>query len=191
MNNAFKYFDKTKNNMPRTNIRKFVDMKIKPGICIDLGCGAGNDTIFLIKNGWKVIAIDKENTENIIRNNLNNEEQNSLEFEKQDFENITLKPCDLLVANLSLSFCNKKYFSELWNKIVNSISKDGYFVGNFFGINDTWANRPYMTFLSKEDVLDLFLAFETIDFKEIERNGKTALGKTKHWHIFNVIAKKI
>lgn len=191
MNNAFKYFDKTKNNMPRTNIRKFVDMKIKPGICIDLGCGAGNDTIFLIKNGWKVIAIDKENTENIIRNNLNNEEQNSLEFEKQDFENITLKPCDLLVANLSLSFCNKKYFSELWNKIVNSISKDGYFVGNFFGINDTWANRPYMTFLSKEDVLDLFLAFEIIDFKEIERNGKTALGKTKHWHIFNVIAKKI
>lgn len=177
MNNAFKYFDKTKNNMPRTNIRKFVDMKIKPGICIDLGCGAGNDTIFLIKNGWKVIAIDKENTENIIRNNLNNEEQNSLEFEKQDFENITLKPCDLLVANLSLSFCNKKYFSELWNKIVNSISKDGYFVGNFFGINDTWANRPYMTFLSKEDVLDLFLAFEIIYFKEIERNGKTALGK--------------
>ena len=191
MNNAFKYFDKTKNNMPRTNIRKFVDMKIKPGICIDLGCGAGNDTIFLIKNGWKVIAIDKENTENIIRNNLNNEEQNSLEFEKQDFENITLKPCDLLVANLSLSFCNKKYFSELWNKIVNSISKDGYFVGNFFGINDTWANRPYMTFFSKEDVLNLFSAFKIIDFREIERNGKTALGKTKHWHIFNVIAKKI
>lgn len=191
MNNAFEYFNKTKNNMPRKNVRKFVDMVINPGICIDLGCGAGNDTIFLIKNGWKVIAIDKENTEDIIRNNLKNEEQNYLEFEIQDFENITLKPCNLLVSNLSLSFCDRKYFSELWNKIVNSISREGYFVGNFFGINDTWANRTNMTFFSKEDVLDLFLDFKIIDFDEIERDGKTALGKTKHWHIFNVIAKKI
>ena len=191
MDNAFKYFDKTKNNMPRKNIRKFIDMKIKPGICIDLGCGAGNDTIFLIKNGWKVTAIDKENTENIIRNNLDKEEQNYLKFEIQDFKNITLKPCNLLVANLSLSFCDRKFFNGLWNKIVNSISKDGYFVGNFFGINDTWANRANMIFFTKEDVLNLFSDFKIIDFKEIEKDGKTALGKTKHWHIFNVMAKKI
>ncbi len=191
MDNAFKYFDKTKNNIPRKNIRKFLDMKIKPGICIDLGCGAGNDTIFLIKNGWKAIAIDKENTENIIRNNLDKEEQNYLKFEIQDFKNIILKPCNLLVGNLSLSFCDRKYFNGLWNKIVNSISKDGYFVGNFFGINDTWANRANMIFFTKEYVLNLFSDFKIIDFKEIEKDGKTALGKTKHWHIFNVMAKKI
>jgi len=47
MDNAFKYFDKTKNNILRKNIRKFLDMKIKPGICVDLGCGAGNDTILV------------------------------------------------------------------------------------------------------------------------------------------------
>ena len=48
-----------------------------------------------------------------------------------------------------------------------------------------------MIFFTKEYVLNLFSDFKIIDFKEIEKDGKTALGKTKHWHIFNVIAKKI
>lgn len=190
MENAYEYYEKTKNALPRKNIRKFINMNVKPGICIDLGCGAGNDSIFLIKNGWKVIAIDKEDTEKIIRENLNKEEQEYLKFEKQDFENINLKSCNLLVANFSLSFCNRNTFDNLWNKIVSSISKEGYFVGNFFGKKDTWSSRTNMTFFNKEEVQELFSSFEMIDFSEIEKDSKTALGKEKHWHIINVIAKK-
>ena len=191
MSNAFSYYKKTKNSNIPKNLKTFIDMKIKPGICIDLGCGAGRDSRFLIKNGWKVIAIDKEDTEEIIRASLNKKEQDLLKFVKQDFEdNITLQSCNLLVANASLSFCHKKYFNELWKKVVNSITKDGYFVGNFFGVNDTWANRPNMTFFIKEEVIELFSSFEIINFKEIEKNGKTVLGVEKHWHVFNVIAKK-
>ena len=48
-----------------------------------------------------------------------------------------------------------------------------------------------MTFLTKEQVLDLFKDFEIIEFKENEKDGKTGLGKIKHWHTFNVIAKKV
>lgn len=191
MENAFKYYNKTKNSNIPKNLKTFVDMKINPGICIDLGCGAGRDSIFLIKNGWKVIAIDKEDTEKMIRSSLQEEEQNYLEFIKQDFENnIILQSCNLLVANSSLSFCNRKNFDDLWKKIVDSISKDGYFVGNFFGINDSWANRPNMVFFTKEEVIKLFSSFEIINFKEVAKNGKTALGVEKHWHVFNVIAKK-
>ena len=191
MKNAFKYYNKTKNSNIPKNLKTFVDMKINPGICIDLGCGAGRDSKFLIKNGWKVIAIDKEDTEKMIRSSLQEEEQNYLEFIKQDFENnIILQSCNLLVANSSLSFCNRKNFDDLWKKIVDSISKDGYFVGNFFGINDSWANRPNMVFFTKEEVIKLFSSFEIINFKEVAKNGKTALGVEKHWHVFNVIAKK-
>ena len=47
-----------------------------------------------------------------------------------------------------------------------------------------------MVFLSKEQVLNLFDKFEIIDFQENERDGKTGLGKIKHWHTFDIIAKK-
>ena len=65
-------------------------------------------------------------------------------------------------------------------------------MGNFFGLNDSWAEiKEQMVFLSKVQVLDLFKdLFEIIEFNEIEKDGKTGLGKIKHWHIYNVIAKK-
>ena len=47
-----------------------------------------------------------------------------------------------------------------------------------------------MTFLTKEECLNLFNEFEIISFKEIEKDGLTGLGKIKHWHIFDIIAKK-
>ena len=47
-----------------------------------------------------------------------------------------------------------------------------------------------MVFLSKEQVLQLFDAFEIIYFEEIEKDGKTSLGKMKHWHLYEIIAKK-
>lgn len=65
-------------------------------------------------------------------------------------------------------------------------------MGNFFGLNDSWAEiKEQMVFLSKEQVLDLFKgSFKIIEFNEIEKDGKTGLGKMKHWQIYNVIAKK-
>ena len=47
-----------------------------------------------------------------------------------------------------------------------------------------------MVFLSKEQVLNLFNEFEILEFQETEKDGQTALGKIKHWHLFNIIAKK-
>ena len=47
-----------------------------------------------------------------------------------------------------------------------------------------------MTFLTKEQVIELFEDFKIIEFKEIEKDNFTGLGQMKHWHIFNVIAKK-
>ena len=67
----------------------------------------------------------------------------------------------------------------------------GYFVGNFFGLKDSWVSiKKNMVFLSREQVLNLFNEFEIIEFHENEKDEKTALEKIKHWHIFDVIAKK-
>ena len=47
-----------------------------------------------------------------------------------------------------------------------------------------------MTFFTKEQVQNLFDEFDIIKFNEVEKEGLTGLGNMKHWHIFNVIAKK-
>ena len=191
MKSIEKYYDNTTDAIPNYTVKKFIKLNVEPGNAVELGCGAGRDTVCLIKNGWNVLAIDRENVESRIAAKLSEEELKQFKFLKQKFEYIELEKNNLVVANFSLPFCNKNNFKELWNKINNSILKDGYFVGNFFGINDEWkSTKEEMTFLTKEQVIELFKDFEIIEFKEVEKDGTTGLGKMKHWHIFNVIAKK-
>ena len=152
MKSIEKYYENTKNIDPSYTVKKFIKLKIKPEKAIELGCGAGRDTCYLIKNGWKVIAIDKEDVEKIITSKLSEEDR---------------------------------------KKISSSIVKNGYFVGNFLGVNDEWkSTRKEMTFLTKDQVKEVFKEFEIIDFKEVEKDALPGLGKIKHWHIFNIIAKK-
>ena len=189
--NIEKFYDNTKDMEPNYTVRKFLKLNIEPGNAVELGCGAGRDTVSLIKDVWNVLAIDREEVEARITTKLSKEEQKKFKFSKQKFEDIKLDKNNLVVANFSLPFCNKNNLKELWNKIDESILKDGYFVGNFFGNNDEWKNKKEeMTFLTKKQVLELFKNYEIIDFKEVEKDALTGLEKMKHWHIFNVIAKK-
>ena len=190
MRSIEKYYDNTKNAEPNYIVKEFIKLNVRPGNAVELGCGAGRDTVYLIKNGWNVLAIDKENVKSRIVEKLSKDELKKFKFSKQKFESNEIEKNDLIVSNFSLSFCNKNDFEKLWNKIRNSILNDGYFVGNFFGNNDEWKNiKEEMTFLTKRQTIQLFKDFEIIKFKEVEKDGLTGSGKIKHCHIFNVIAK--
>ena len=79
----------------------------------------------------------------------------------------------------------------MWAEICSNIKNNGYFVGNFFGINDEWNTKnDKRTFLSKEEVMKLFNNFEILEIKEIEKDKPTAEGKMKHWHTIEIIARK-
>ena len=187
-----KYYDVTESENPREGVKYFIEeIRCDPTIAIELGCGAGNDTVFLIKNGWKVFAIDRENVEERITKRLTTEEQQRFKFKQESFESVKLEKVKLIIANNSLPFCNKNKFKDLWNKVCFNIEENGYFIGDFFGLNDTWnKTKPEMTFLSKEQALGLFRDFEILNFKEVEVDKATALRNLKHWHIFHVIARK-
>lgn len=193
MKDINKYYDATKKDKPHKNLRFFIDnIRTEPTNAVDLGCGQGNDVLFLIKNGWNVLGIDRENVEDRIRTRLNNKEQLLFKFELQDFEELKSFKANLIVANFSLSFCNNKKFKNTWKTIEASLQSGGYFVGNLLGVKDSWMkNKLDMTFFTKEDIEKLFKCFQIINFNEVETDKTTALGNQKHWHFFDVIAKKL
>ena len=124
---------------------------------------------------------------------MSEEEVKRLRFVRENFEEMKLEENNLIFACNSLSFCKKENFQSLWTRIEKSIKINGFFVGNFFGVKDEWYKTPRkdkMTFLTRDQVFDLFKNFEIIDFSEINNMAPTAIGETKRWHIFWVIAKK-
>lgn len=134
MEDIKKYYENTKDALPHPMLKRFIDMNIKPENTIDLGCGAGRDTVYLIKNGWKVLSIDREDTEEIISSKLNSEEIKNFRFKCQNFENIELEKNKLLVANFSIPFCKKDCFNEFWNKVTDSILKERILYWKLFWI---------------------------------------------------------
>ncbi len=131
MKDVEKYYKETISAKPSKLLQKFWNMKLSeeivPKTAIDLGCGAGNDTIFLLNQGFCVTAVDKERKViDIIQNRLKDLSQ--LNFLIEDFEKVELHKTNLILANLSLFFCEPKYFHIFMKKIINNINKNGYFI---------------------------------------------------------------
>lgn len=126
------FYEKTKKMPPNPNVKSIIQSGVKPGVAIDLGCGAGRDTVALLKNGWKVVAIDKENVKEMIEQQLSEEEREKFQFVCTRFNHMKLVKSDLIVANNSITFCNKETFNNVWEKIVKSIKKKRLFYWNTF-----------------------------------------------------------
>jgi trans-aconitate methyltransferase len=161
-----------------------------PRTAIDLGCGVGNDTLALLQRGWHVLAVDKE-VEAIqrLRQRVPAEHHANLTTMVAAFEGLALPKANLVNASFSLPFCPPEHFAALWGEIINSIRRGGRFAGQLFGERDQWAQDARMTFHSRRRVQQLLDPFEVEYFVEIEEDGATATGGSKHWHIFSVVAK--
>ena len=191
MSSIEKFYDNTKKMTAHQEIVDFCKFAPK-GVAVDIGCGAGRDTIFLIKNGWQAISVDKEDVKDIIYKQLSRKEKRCFKFLNIKIEDYELKSVDLVVAFNSLPFCYQNAFGDAWKSVVNSIKANGYFIGTFFGRNDDWAKlKQDMVFMSREECVNLFKEFKIEKFEEIEEDNMSAVGENKHWHIFKIVAKKI
>lgn len=180
---------------PNRLLEKITDKLSNIKTAADLGCGAGTDTIFLLENGINVYSIDKEESSSrIINQRLKNLHEENLKTNLvcmiNSFEKINLPKVDLVNCYNSLSYCEPSYFYQFIDTIKSSINKCGIFVGNFFGTEDSWCGKKNMTFLTKQNVIELFNGFDIVEINEIKRKGVTSLKKEKFWHFIDLIAIK-
>lgn len=155
---------------------------------LDLGCGAFRDTRFLLEKGFTVDAVD--NSPNVEWVGGSND---TLNFYPKSFSEFTYPEgrYDLINAQYSIPFCDPANFKQVWSQITYSLTVGGIFTGQFFGNEDGFVPDDKMTFLDKKEVEILLQDFQVHTFVEAKRTSKTATGREKFWHIFDVIAEKI
>jgi hypothetical protein len=159
---------------------------------IDLGAGDGTDTEALLRAGWKVLAIDREEESGRrLVGRLPPDLKRNLTIETISFEDIELLPrADFIYSSMSLPFCKPEAFPRLWGIITSSLKRGGRIACHLLGDRDTYATeRPDTTFFTSSQVELLFEGFKIEQINEIEEDGEAFSGP-KHWHIFAVIARK-
>ena len=183
-----RYYDAT-GDVPRDTLLAAAEAFDTPGVAVDLGCGAGRDTVELLRRGWHVVAIDSE-AEAIRRLRAKVGDDERLQTQVARYEEAALPSCDLVNASFSLPFCAPEIFGVVWERIVDALRPDGRFCGQLFGERDEWATEDDMSVQTREEAELLLSGFELERFDEVEEDGKTALGQLKHWHMFNIVALK-
>jgi len=161
-----------------------------PGTALDLGCGAGRDSLHLLGCGWQVVALDQDPAALACLQDQAGT-QARLTTRCQAFEDPQPLPeADLINASFALPFCAPAEFSALWARIQRALRAGGLFCGHFFGPRDDWAAGP-LSILEIDEVRRLFASWQTLRLEEFEWEGRTAVGRSKHWHLLEVIARRI
>ena len=118
-------------NKPAPLLQGFFNMKLNEKLkgkkAIDFGCGVGNDTKFLIENGFFVTCVDKNSkSKELVCKKL--QSSNKYEFLNEEFKDVKLPKVDLFYSCLSLQFIKPVDLDNVMKKINDSIKESGFFV---------------------------------------------------------------
>ena len=116
----------------KSDLEKFKNSKF-----LDLGCGIGADTLYLIERGYKVISVDysKEAINNIL-SNIKGSEAKILDMnEKFTFENNSF---NLIIADISLHYFNEEKTKNIMKEIKRILNKNGILICRVSSINDKY-----------------------------------------------------
>ncbi|MCA1839374.1 MAG: class I SAM-dependent methyltransferase [Actinomycetota bacterium] len=186
-----KYFAAT-DNQPVHPMFHFLDpLMPHSGRAIDLGCGAGRGSVWLLEHGLQTIAVDisQEALDHLEAKLPPDADIQLIRSSFQDLDLAALGPFDVIVAAFTLFFLPPDDYPKFWRSLVQTLKPAGLFAGQFLGVNDSWSDQG-LTIHDRAAVEELLQPFEVLLLEEEEKDGPTALGDIKHWHAFHVIARK-
>jgi len=189
------YYEKLRERPPRRTLLAALD-RFGPAsagaLAVDLGCGDGRDVIEMLRRGWRVVAVDSEPEALRQLQARPLPEGSEVTPILARFEEVPM-PIGLSLVNSSFAMplCEPEAFHRLWERIREALPTDGRFSGQWYGPRDSWAGRPGMTFVGRDQALALLDGLDLEMFEEEEDDGVTPRGNAKHWHIFHIVARRL
>ena len=155
------------------------------GKVISIGDGPLRDAKYLLQKGFDVTVIDKSPLMEKESNEINNERLHTTVTSFEDF-NFPINEYVFVSAMYSLYYCEPEHFSRMIINIKSSLKKGGIFCGQMFGDYDEWSKKLQRTYQTIDEAKEYLKDMEVLLFREEE----TEECRTKHWHIYNFIARK-
>lgn len=160
-------------------------------VAIDIGCGSGAETLWLLHQGYSVLAIDSSPSAiGQLRSTVPPDSAMRLETAVSPAQDVDLPPADFVWAGFSLPFVIPGDFDKLWVKIVACLKPGAYFAGDFFGKRHAWSAAPTISSCTSRSVKLLCRPLQIEFFVSEEGRRMTAMSGVTHWHSFSVIARK-
>lgn len=166
----------------------------RAGLALDLGCGSGRDAKELLQRGWRVDAVDSDESTIKSLASLQRDYPEKFRVIHSRFEELPHFETryDLVNASYSLPFCPEEFFKDFWRNVIGSLKPQGIISCELFGDRDEWNDGVRkLTFFNKMQVENQFAGLDIVGLEEKEWSGPTFSSATKHWHLFECIARRL
>lgn len=184
---ASDYYDNTVEISMKEILEKFIVLLPEGGTVLDLGCGSGRDSLFLIEEGFDVTALDGSSELCELAEIHIGQEVLNMRFEEIDFQEVF----DGVWACASLLHVPEKKIDMIVEKVIKSLNKKGilymsFKYGDFSGERNGRYFKDYNTreikeLIARHKELEIIEIFKTNDLREERADEK--------W--IHVLAKKI
>lgn len=184
------FYRNTKESPPSPLILKALAYAKPGGKALDLGAGALKDTKHLLRLGYDVTAVDSAAALPGMAAVVGSDKLRAVvsTFDAYEYEQGAY---DVISAMYALPFNPPETFDAMFARVKSALAPGGILTCQLFGPEDQWSADPRMTFHARAQVEALLADLETLFLDERRWDGKLADGRPKHWHVFDVIARKV
>ncbi len=196
---------------PAPGLKRALPYAPQKGVALDIGAGEGRNSIFLAKNGFHVVAIDKipEGLKKL--ENFAEKQDLSIETLALDIEKFSFPPqkYSLVLSVAALDFMRFSNFRNIIKKIENSLISQGVVYLSVFSVDDPFFTKlnkkqfkteekntfylpklkAYRHFFEKEELEEVFKNFK-IEHIEKKKFKDVWHGDPHFHHTIELIAKK-
>jgi SAM-dependent methyltransferase len=159
---------------------------------VDLGCGAGRDARELLRAGWRLLAVDREQAAlNTLERVAEPATRARLRTLRADLVDVEIPSCDLVNASLSLPFLAPRSFDATWQRVLAALRPGSRLSAMLFGDHDESASDPTLTCLPPDEIRARLPGFEIEHWLVKEEDTTTALGEPHHFHLIEVVARRV
>ena len=177
--NLFKFGKKV-----NKKVEKLIKLLSENGKVLDLGCGMGANSIFLMKQGFEVTAVDKDINSKLKEKHpkINFIEKDILEFDFPEQE------YDLVLAINLLHFFNLEDIRLLIDKIIKSLKNNGLLYLQVFSKKDL--NKKFHHLFDKQELLVFFSKNKIIEIDQfLKKENHPPTGEHEH-NIIRMLVRK-
>lgn len=196
-----RYYRRTAERPPRDTLlaalAAWEGAGLAPARALDLGCGAGRDTLELLRRGWRVLALDAESAaldalqRSAGRQLAGTRHGGRLSCRVARLETLDALPeAELINASFVLFLLPAPGFAGTWAAIRRALPPGGLFCGQLLGPEDAWAGEPGLTVHDRAALQPLLAGYRVLRHDEERSETTTPKGDRKRWHLHHLVLRR-